>query len=58
MSEEGEGTEEARKFVVSEKEGKPPALSGEVIMESVVSLEEEFKLNTPVPVPHIITYSS
>ena len=57
MSEEGEGTEEARKDVVLEKEGNTPVLSGEVIMESVGSPEEEVKLNTPVPITHIITYS-
>ena len=56
MSEEGEGTEEARKVVVSEKEGNNPYLFGEVIIESVVSPEEESKMNTPVPAPHIIQY--
>ena len=54
MSEEGEGTEGARKVVVSEKEGNVPDLSGEGIMESVGSPEEEVKLITPVPAPHII----
>ena len=58
MSEEGEGTEEARKVSVSEKEGNNPDLSGEEIVESVRSPEEEDKLNTPVPAPHIITSSS
>ena len=44
---------------MSEKEGNTPALSGEVIMESFGSPEEEVKLNTHVPVPHIIpSYSS
>ena len=33
---------------MSEKEGNTTALSGEVLMESVGSPEEEFKLNTPV----------
>ena len=42
---------------MSEKEGNTPALYGEGIMESVVSPEEEFKLNTPVPLPHIIPSS-
>ena len=36
----GEGTEEANVFVISEKEGNTAALSGEVIMESVGSPEE------------------
>ena len=39
VSGEGEGTEEARKVVVSEKEGNTVALSGVVIMESVGSPE-------------------
>ena len=39
MSEQGEGTEEARKVVVLEKEGNTPELSGEIIMESVGSPE-------------------
>ena len=34
-SEEGDGTEEARKVVMSEKEGNTPDLSGEIIMELV-----------------------
>ena len=36
VSYEGEGTEDSRKVVVLEKEVNTPALSGEVIMESVV----------------------
>ena len=52
MSGEVEGTEETRK-VFLEKEGNNAALSGEVIMESVGSPEEEFKFNTPVPVTHL-----
>ena len=39
-------------------EGNTPYLSGKIIMESVGSPEEEVKLNTPVPAPHIITFSS
>ena len=60
MPGEVEVTEEAINVVVSEKEGNTAALSGELIMESVGSPEEEFKLNTPVPSPHIICsyYSS
>ena len=58
MSEDGGGVEEARKFVVSEKEGNTADLSGDRIMESVESPEEEVNLNTPVPVPHIIPFSS
>ena len=50
--------EEARKVGMSEKEENTPALSGEVIMESFGSPEEEIKLNTPVPELHIIPYSS
>ena len=57
MSKEGEVKEEVRKVVVSEKEINTPDLSGEVIMESFESPEEEFKLNTRVPAPHIIPYS-
>ena len=53
MSEEGDGTEGVIKVVSSEKEGNTPALSGEEIMESVGSPEEEVKLNTPVPAPHL-----
>ena len=53
MSGEGEVTEEAIKFYVSEKEVNTADLSVEVIMESVVSLEEEVKLNTPVTEPHL-----
>ena len=37
MSGEGEGMEEVRKVVVTEKEGNTVALSGEKIMESVGS---------------------
>ena len=40
MSVEWEGTYEARKVVVSEKEVNTVAFSGEVIMESVGSPEE------------------
>ena len=39
VSGEGEGTEEVRKVVVSEKEGNTAVLSGEVIMESIGSPE-------------------
>ena len=49
VSGEVEGTEEARKVVVSEKDGNTVDLSGELIMESVGNPEEEVKLNTPVP---------
>ena len=52
MSEEGEGTEEARKVVVSENEGNAAALSGELIIESVGSSEEEVKLNKHIPQPY------
>ena len=45
VSGEGEGTEEARKFVVSEKYGNNPALYGEVIMDSVGIPEEEVNFN-------------
>ena len=38
---------------MSEKEGNTTALSEEVIMDSVGSLEEEVKLNTAVPAPHL-----
>ena len=55
MSEEGQGTEEVRKFVVSEKEGNTPVLSREGIMESVGSTEEEVNFHIPVPSHHIIT---
>ena len=58
MSEEGEGTGEARKVVVSEKEGNTVAFSGEVIMESVGSPKAEIKLNTPISAPHTIPSSS
>ena len=37
--------------------GKNTPLSGEIIMELVGSPEEEFKLNAPVPAPHIIPFS-
>ena len=57
MSGEGEGMEEAINFLMPEKEVNTAALYGELIMESVGSPEEEVKLNTPVPIPHIITYS-
>ena len=50
--------EEAIKVVVSKKERNTTYLFIEVMMESVGSTEEEFKLNTPVPAPHIITSSS
>ena len=40
VSEEGEETEEARKKIMSEKEGNTPYLSGERIMDSVESTEE------------------
>ena len=53
-----EGMEEAKKVVLSEKEGNAAYLSGEVIMESVRSTEEEVNLNTPVPAPFIIHSSS
>ena len=43
VPEKGEGSEEARNLVVSEKEGNTTALSGEIIMESVGSPEEEVK---------------
>ena len=44
---------------MSEKEGNIAALSGEVIMESVGSPEEEVKFNTLVPAPYItLSYSS
>ena len=36
------------------KKGSTTALFGEVIMESVGRSEKEFKLNNPVPAPHII----
>ena len=40
MSGEGEGTEETKKIIVSEKEGNTAALSIEVIMDSVGISEE------------------
>ena len=36
-----------------EKEGNTAALSGERIMDSVGSPEEEVNLNNPVPAPHL-----
>ena len=45
--------EEARNFVVSEKEENIAALSGDVIMQSVGIPKEELKLNKPVPAPHL-----
>ena len=42
---------------MSEKEGKTPALSGEVIMDSVGIPKEEVNFNTPVSAPHIIPSS-
>ena len=57
MSGEGEGMEEARKVFILENEGNTADLSGDRIMESVESPEEEVNLNTPVPVPHIIPFS-
>ena len=56
MSGEGEGTEEVSDFVLLEKEENTTDLSGEVIMESVRIPEEEVKLNTDVPTPHIIPF--
>ena len=56
MSEEGEGSDEVRKDVVSENEGDTLALSGEAIMESVGIPEEEVKFNNLVPAPHIIFF--
>ena len=58
MSEEGEGTEEARKVVASKKEGNALDLSGEVIMDSNGSTKEEGKLNTPVTVHYTSPSSS
>ena len=51
--------EEKRKVFVSEREGNTPALSGEVIMESVGSPQEEVKLNNDTSldackVPHTL----
>ena len=40
------------------KEGSAPYLSGEGIMESVGSPEEEVNFNTPLSAPHTITYYS
>ena len=45
-------------FFVLEKEGNTAALSGEIIVESVRSPEEEVKLNTPIPATYIVTISS
>ena len=50
---EGEVIEEAGNVFVQEKEGNTAALSGDLIMDSVESPEEEVKLNTPVPETHI-----
>ena len=52
--------EETGKNFVSENEVNTSALSGDVIMESVGSPEDEGKFNTPVPEHHIIpiSYSS
>ena len=58
FSEEGEGTEEVRKVLVSGMEGNTTDLSREIIMESVGIPEEWVKLNNPVPAPHIIPSSS
>ena len=55
MSEEGEVTENSRKYVASEKEGNTPTLYVERSMESVRSPEEEGKLNTPDTATNIIT---
>ena len=49
-------TEEARNVFLSENTGNAAALSGERIMESVGSPEEEVRLNTYVLAPNIITY--
>ena len=43
----------ARKVVVSEMEVKNTSLSGEIIMESFGSTEEEVKMNNPEPAPHL-----
>ena len=58
VSQEGQETEEARKYLISEKEGNTTYLSGEVIMESFGSPEEEVQQNTHVTEPHFIPYSS
>ena len=58
MPGKGEGTEDERKVVALQKEGNIAALSGDVIMDSVGSPEEEVKLNNPVPSDHIIPFSS
>ena len=58
MSEEGEGTEEAREVVMSEKEVNTPYSSGEVIMESFGISEEEVNMNTPVTAYYNLTSSS
>ena len=43
---------------MQEQDVKTPALSGEVIIKSVVIPEEEVKLNIPVTTPHTILSSS
>ena len=48
-----EGTEELRNVFMSENEGNAADLSGEVILESVGSPEEEVKFNTPISSPHL-----
>ena len=53
MSGEWEGTEELRNVFMSENEGNAADLSGEVILESVGSPEEEVKFNTPISAPHL-----
>ena len=52
---QGKGRECRRqeKFSCWKKEGNIPALSGEVIMESIGITEEEVNFNTPVSAPHI-----
>ena len=50
--------EEARQFVMPEKEGKNVALSGEVIMKSVRSPEEEVNFYNPVPVPILLSVTA
>ena len=53
MSGEGERMEEARNVVLFKNELNITYLSGEVSMESVGSPEEEVKMNSYVPAPHI-----
>ena len=53
VSGEGAVMEESKNVFILEKEGNTAALSGDLIMESVGSPEEEVKLNTPVPATHI-----